>query len=90
MSTHAAGLVIAEKKLSQLVPLYKDLSSDSLLPSTQFDMYSAENAGLIKFDLLGLKTLTIIQKTLSFLEKKNISLEIHELMHLTKLPNHKL
>ena len=45
------------------MPLYKDPSSDLLLPSTQFDMYSAENAGLIKFDFLGLKTLTVINKT---------------------------
>ena len=46
-ATHAAGVVIADKKLSETVPLYKDPSSDLLLPSTQFDMYSAENAGLI-------------------------------------------
>ena len=53
IATHAAGVVIAEKNLSETVPLYKDFSSDLLLPATQFDMYSAENAGLIKFDLLG-------------------------------------
>ena len=50
VATHAAGVVIADKKLSEVVPLYKDMSADLLLPSTQFDMYSAENAGLIKFD----------------------------------------
>ena len=49
-ATHAAGVVIADKNLSDTVPLYKDPSSNLLLPSTQFDMYSAENAGLIKFD----------------------------------------
>ena len=54
-ATHAAGVVIADKKLTEVVPLYKDTSADLLLPSTQFDMYSAENAGLIKFDFLGLK-----------------------------------
>ena len=42
-----------------------------LLPSTQFDMYSAENAGLIKFDFLGLKTLTVINKTQKLINKKN-------------------
>ena len=48
MATHAAGVVIAEKNLAEFVPLYKDPSSSSLLPSTQFDMYSSENAGLNK------------------------------------------
>ena len=62
-ATHAAGVVIADKKLNSIVPLYKDQSSNLLLPSTQFDMYSAENAGLVKFDFLGLKTLTVISKT---------------------------
>ena len=55
VATHAAGVVIADRKLTEIVPLYKDASADLLLPSTQFDMYSAENAGLIKFDFLGLK-----------------------------------
>ena len=62
-ATHAAGVVIADKKLTEVVPLYKDSSAKLLLPSTQFDMYSAENAGLIKFDFLGLKTLTVINNT---------------------------
>ena len=62
VATHAAGVVIADKKLTEIVPLYRDTSSDLLLPSTQFDMYSAENAGLIKFDFLGLKTLTVINR----------------------------
>ncbi len=63
VATHAAGVVIADKKLTEIVPLYKDASADLLLPSTQFDMYSAENAGLVKFDFLGLKTLTVINNT---------------------------
>ncbi len=71
VATHAAGVVIADKKLTEIVPLYKDLSSNLLLPSTQFDMYSAENAGLIKFDFLGLKTLTVINNTQKLI-KKNI------------------
>ena len=71
IATHAAGVVIADKKLTEFVPLYKDTSADFLLPSTQFDMYSAENAGLIKFDFLGLKTLTVINKTQKLINKKN-------------------
>ncbi len=72
-ATHAAGVVIADKKLSSIVPLYKDQSSDLLLPSTQFDMYSAENAGLVKFDFLGLKTLTVINKTQKIINKKKMN-----------------
>ena len=70
VATHAAGVVIADKKLTETVPLYKDASADLLLPSTQFDMYSAENAGLIKFDFLGLKTLTVIDRTQKLINKK--------------------
>ena len=70
VATHAAGVVIADKKLTDIVPLYKDNSTNLLLPSTQFDMYSAENAGLIKFDFLGLKTLTVISKTQNIIRKK--------------------
>merc|ERR1711965_1098285 len=70
VATHAAGVVIADKKLSEIVPLYKDTTADLLLPSTQFDMYSAENAGLIKFDFLGLKTLTVINNTQKLIRKK--------------------
>ena len=69
VATHAAGVVIADKKLTETVPLYKDNSSNLLLPSTQFDMYSAENAGLIKFDFLGLKTLTVINNTQKLVRK---------------------
>ena len=70
VATHAAGVVIADKKLTETVPLYKDASANLLLPSTQFDMYSAENAGLIKFDFLGLKTLTVINRTQKLINKK--------------------
>jgi DNA polymerase-3 subunit alpha len=79
IATHAAGVVIAEKNLSETVPLYKDFSSDLLLPATQFDMYSAEKAGLIKFDLLGLKTLTVISKTLTLLKEKNIDINMNKI-----------
>ena len=70
VATHAAGVVIADKKLTEIVPLYKDAAADLLLPSTQFDMYSAENAGLIKFDFLGLKTLTVINRAQKLINKK--------------------
>jgi len=79
VATHAAGVVIADKKLTDTVPLYKDSSSDLLLPSTQFDMYSAENAGLIKFDFLGLKTLTVIDKTQKLINKKNKEFKIENI-----------
>ncbi len=76
MATHAAGVVIAGDKLAEQFPLYVDHSSNLILPSTQFDMYSSENAGLVKFDLLGLKTLTVIDKTLKRLKSKNITVDI--------------
>ena len=79
VATHAAGVVIADKKLTESVPLYKDSSSDLLLPSTQFDMYSAESAGLIKFDFLGLKTLTVIDKTQKLINKKNKNFKIDDI-----------
>ncbi len=79
VATHAAGVVIADKKLTETVPLYKDLNSNLLLPSTQFDMHSAENAGLIKFDFLGLKTLTVINKTEKLINKKNKNFKIENI-----------
>ncbi len=89
VATHAAGVVIADKKLTEVVPLYKDTSANLLLPSTQFDMYSAENAGLVKFDFLGLKTLTVINNTQILVRKKqkdfnieNISFEDQKVFEL--------
>ena len=79
MATHAAGVVIAGDKLAEKFPLYVDHSSNLILPSTQYDMYSSENAGLVKFDLLGLKTLTVIDKTLKRLRNKNINLDISKI-----------
>ncbi|WP_440933014.1 DNA polymerase III subunit alpha [Candidatus Pelagibacter sp.] len=79
VATHAAGVVIADKKLTEVVPLYKDVSADLLLPSTQFDMYSAENAGLVKFDFLGLKTLTIINNTQKIVRKKIKDFDIEKI-----------
>ena len=79
IATHAAGVVIADKKLTETVPLYKDNSADLLLPSTQFDMYSAENAGLIKFDFLGLKTLTVIDKAQKLINKNNNKFNVEKI-----------
>ena len=78
-ATHAAGVVIADRKLTEVVPLYKDISTNLLLPSTQFDMYSAENAGLIKFDFLGLKTLTVINNTQKLIQKKIKNFDIQKI-----------
>ena len=79
MATHAAGVVIAGENLSKQVPLYKDHSADLILPSTQFDMHSSENAGLVKFDILGLTALTVIDKTVKMLLQKKISLNISKI-----------
>ena len=79
MATHAAGVVIAGDKLAEQFPLYVDHGSNLVLPSTQYDMYSSENAGLVKFDLLGLKTLTVIDKTLKRLKAKKIDLDISKI-----------
>ncbi|MEM9725693.1 MAG: DNA polymerase III subunit alpha [Pseudomonadota bacterium] len=65
-STHAAGVVIGDRPLEQLVPLYRDPRSD--MPVTQFNMKWVEPAGLVKFDFLGLKTLTVIQNALEIIE----------------------
>ena len=81
VATHAAGVVIADKKLTEVVPLYKDVSANLLLPSTQFDMYSAENAGLVKFDFLGLKTLTVINNTQKLVRKINKDFDIENITY---------
>ena len=81
MATHAAGVVIAGDKLAEQFPLYIDHSSNLTLPSTQFDMYSSENAGLVKFDLLGLKTLTVIDNTIKRLKQKKIDLDLSKIDH---------
>ncbi len=65
-STHAAGVVIGDRPLTELVPLYQDPRSD--LPATQFNMKWVEPAGLVKFDFLGLKTLTVIARALQHLQ----------------------
>ena len=79
MATHAAGVVIAGDRLAEQFPLYIDHSSNLTLPSTQYDMYSSENAGLVKFDLLGLKTLTVIDKTIKRLKINKIDLDLSKI-----------
>lgn len=72
---HAAGVVIGDRPLDQLVPLYKDPKAD--MPVTQYDMKYVEETGLIKFDFLGLKTLTVIQRAVDWIKKtKGIDLDI--------------
>lgn len=66
-STHAAGVVIGDRPLHELVPVYRDPRSD--MPVTQFNMKYVEQAGLVKFDFLGLKTMTVLQKAVEIVEK---------------------
>ncbi|MBW6523772.1 DNA polymerase III subunit alpha [Sphingomonas sp. RHCKR47] len=76
-STHAAGVVIGDRPLAQLVPLYRDPRSD--MPVTQFDMKYVESAGLVKFDFLGLKTLSVLKKAVQLLAKRGISIDLDAL-----------
>ncbi|WP_038465679.1 DNA polymerase III subunit alpha [Candidatus Odyssella acanthamoebae] len=73
-STHAAGVVIGDRPLHELVALYKDDRSE--LPATQFNMKFVEMAGLVKFDFLGLKTLTVIQKSCEMIHQRGIDINI--------------
>ena len=73
-STHAAGVVIGDRPLDELVPLYRDPRSD--MPATQFNMKWVEAAGLVKFDFLGLKTLTVIQNAIDLLRLRGVDLDI--------------
>ena len=73
-STHAAGVVIGDRPIDELVPLYQDPRSD--MPATQFNMKWVEQAGLVKFDFLGLKTLTVIQNALDLLKLRGVDVDI--------------
>ena len=73
-STHAAGIVIGDRPLSELVPLYRDPKSD--MPVTQFNMKWVEQAGLVKFDFLGLKTLTVLQKAVALVKRRGIDIDL--------------
>src|SRR3954464_13305178 len=73
-STHAAGIVIGDRPLSELVPLYRDPKSD--MPVTQFNMKWVEPAGLVKFDFLGLKTLTVLDLAVKLLKQRGVELDL--------------
>ncbi|MDO6963708.1 DNA polymerase III subunit alpha [Rhizobium alvei] len=76
-STHAAGIVIGDRPLAELVPLYRDPRSD--MPVTQFNMKWVEQAGLVKFDFLGLKTLTVLKVAVDFIRKRSIEVDLSAL-----------
>ena len=76
-STHAAGIVIGDRPLTELVPLYRD--PKSLMPVTQFNMKWVEPAGLVKFDFLGLKTLTVLDLAVKLVKRRGIDLDLSNL-----------
>ncbi|HUI12838.1 MAG TPA: DNA polymerase III subunit alpha, partial [Xanthobacteraceae bacterium] len=76
-STHAAGIVIGERALNELVPLYRD--PKSLMPVTQFNMKWVEPAGLVKFDFLGLKTLTVLDQAVKLVRRRGIDIDLSSL-----------
>jgi DNA polymerase-3 subunit alpha len=73
-STHAAGVVIGDRPLTDIVPLYRE--PDGALPATQFNMKTVEYAGLVKFDFLGLKTLDVLQCTIELLQQRGVTLDL--------------
>jgi DNA polymerase III subunit alpha len=73
-STHAAGVVIGDRALDELVPLYRDPRSD--MPVTQFDMKYVEAAGLVKFDFLGLKTLSVLKEAQRLLGEQGVAVDL--------------
>ena len=73
-STHAAGIVIGDRPLSELVPMYRDPKSD--MPVTQFNMKWVEPAGLVKFDFLGLKTLTVLDVAVKLLQQRDVTIDL--------------
>src|SRR6202021_938095 len=76
-STHAAGIVIGERPLNEFVPLYRD--PKSLMPVTQFNMKWVEPAGLVKFDFLGLKTLTVLDIAVKLVRRRDVDLDLSSL-----------
>ena len=76
-STHAAGVVIGDRPLDELVPLYRDPRSE--MPVTQFDMKYVEGAGLVKFDFLGLKTLSVLKEGQRLLRQRGIEVDFGSL-----------
>ncbi|WP_373235715.1 DNA polymerase III subunit alpha [Cohaesibacter celericrescens] len=76
-STHAAGIVIGDRSLDKLVPMYRDPRSD--MPVTQYNMKWVEQAGLVKFDFLGLKTLTVLEYAVRFVAQRGIEINLAEI-----------
>jgi DNA polymerase III subunit alpha len=76
-STHAAGIVIGDRPLTELVPLYRD--PKSLMPVTQYNMKWVEPAGLVKFDFLGLKTLTVLDRAVKLVRRRGIDIDLSNL-----------
>jgi len=76
-STHAAGVVIGDRPLTELVPLYRDPRSD--MPATQFNMKWVEPAGLVKFDFLGLKTLDVLQQAVQLLAARGVAIDLAQI-----------
>ncbi len=76
-STHAAGIVISDRPLEELVPLYRDPKSD--MPATQFNMKWVEPAGLVKFDFLGLKTLTTLSTCVKLLSRRGVHVDLDKI-----------
>jgi DNA polymerase III subunit alpha len=76
-STHAAGIVIGDRPLTELVPLYRD--PKSLMPVTQFNMKWVEPAGLVKFDFLGLKTLTVLDLAVKHVKRRGVDIDLSDL-----------
>ena len=76
-STHAAGVVIGDRPLAELIPLCRDAKSDMLV--TQYSMKHVEQAGLVKFDFLGLKTLTVLERAVALLKGLGIEVDLARL-----------
>ncbi len=76
-STHAAGIVIGDRPLWELVPMYRDPRSD--MPVTQFNMKYVEQAGLVKFDFLGLKTLTVLETAVRLVRRRGVDIDLSKI-----------
>lgn len=86
-STHAAGVVVGQNPLDEILPVYRDPSSD--MPVTQYNMKFVESTGLVKFDFLGLKTLTVIAEAVKMVARRGININISEIP-LDDLPTYEL
>ncbi|HSU98667.1 MAG TPA: DNA polymerase III subunit alpha, partial [Roseiarcus sp.] len=76
-STHAAGVVISDRPLTELAPLYRD--PKAAMPATQFNMKWVEQAGLVKFDFLGLKTLTVLKRAVDLIARRGVAIDLGQI-----------